>query len=642
MLENIRESSQGLTAKIILGLIILTFAVAGLGSYTNSADTSVATVNGEKISQQDFNKAYQAQRNRMAQQFGDMFDTLSNDSNYMANFRQGVLDNLINERLIDQSAESLAIRVSDERIKTTIREMPEFQVDGVFDNNRYLAIINQAGFFQSSSFRDYLRVEMTRRQLSQALVATEFNLPYQEKLQLTLQNQTRDIRFATISAKQFEAGIDISEEEVKTYYQANQVRFENKEQVKVNYIRLSVTDIAKDINVSDEDVASYYQDNIASFTQAEQRRVSHILIEFAEGDSDSEVTAKTQADSVLARIALGEDFATLAKELSNDTFSGENGGDLDFLEAGVMEPSFDDAAFALTAVGDITELVKTSFGYHVIKLTELKAQVIQSLADVKIELQAKVSSEKAQDKFYTQTQEMARVSFEFPDSLEDAASEVNTTVETSTWLTKLGLNTNNKAPFDNPKVLEAAFSDLVLQDNMNSDIIELNDSEALVLRLNTYQEANVKPLAEVQAQIKTILVAQKATDKAQSTMKELLVQFKAGNDITEQLTKNYVSFTTKENVARYSADLDQSIVREAFVLPHPAEGIISASTVALSNGDLALVEVQAVKVNDAVANPQLAQQQTSQLAQSAYKSYVESLKVGAKITHGKVAESANY
>ncbi|NQY88241.1 MAG: SurA N-terminal domain-containing protein [Colwellia sp.] len=642
MLENIRESSQGLTAKIILGLIILTFAVAGLGSYTNSVDTSVATVNGEKISLQDFNKAYQAQRNRMAQQFGDMFDTLSNDSNYMANFRQGVLDNLINEKLIDQSAESLAIRVSDERIKKTIRAMPEFQVDGVFDNNRYLAIINQAGFFQSSNFRDYLRVEMTRRQLSQALVATEFNLPYQEKLQLTLQNQTRDIRFATISAKQFEAEIDISEAEIKTYYQANQIRFENKEQVKVNYIRLSVADIAKNINVSDEEIASYYQDNIPSFTQAEQRRVSHIMIEFTEGDSDSETTAKTQAEAVLARLAQGENFATLAKELSNDTFSGENGGDLDYLEAGVMELNFDDAAFALTAVGDITELVKTSFGYHVIKLTELKAEVIQSLAEVKTELQAKVSSEKAQEEFYTQTQEMARLSFEFPDSLEDAASEVNTSVETSTWLSKSGLNTNNRAPFNDPKVLAAAFSDLVLQDNMNSDILELNDNEALILRLNTYQQANVKPLAEVQAQIKTILVAQKATNKAQSTIKELLVQFKAGNDITEQLTKNYVSFTTKGNVARYSADLDQSIVREAFVLPHPSEGIISASTVALSNGDLALVELQAVNVNDAIANPQLAQQQTSQLAQSAYKSYVESLKIGAKITHGKVAEPTNY
>ena len=638
MLEDIRESSQGLTAKIILGLIILTFAVAGIGSYTNSVDTSVATVNGEKISQQEFNKAYQAQRNRMAQQFGEMFDTLSNDSNYMANFRQGVLDNLINEKLIDQSAQSLSIRVSDERIKETIREMPEFQVDGVFDNNRYLAIINQAGFYQSSSFRDYLRVEMTRRQLSQALVATEFNLPYQETLQQNLQNQTRDIRFATVSAKQFETEVEVSDEEIKTYYQTNQVRFENKEKVKVNFIRLNVDEIAKEIEVSDDDVKAYYQENIASYTQAEQRRVSHILIEFTEGESDSEANAKTQAETVLARIAQGEDFAELAKELSSDTFSGENGGDLDFIEPGVMDASFDEAAFALTTVGETTELVKTSFGYHVIKLTELKAEVIQSLADIKDELHSKVSNEKAQEKFYTLTQDMARVSFEFPDSLDDAASEINAKVETSEWLS----HTGNAAPFDNAKVVEAAFSELVLQENMNSDVIEVSDTVSLVLRLNTHQEANVKPLEEVEGQIKTILTSQKATEKAQTTIDALLAQFKAGEDITEQLTKSYASFTSKEKVARYSADLDQSITREAFVLPHPEEGSVSASTVALSNGDLALVEVQAVNVSEAVANPQLSQQQTSQLAQSAYASYVNSLKVGAKITSTAVAAPTSY
>lgn len=638
MLENIRESSQGLTAKIILGLIILTFAVAGIGSYTNSVDTSVATVNGEKITQQDFNKAYQAQRSRMAQQFGEMFDTLSNDSSYMANFRQGVLDNLINEKLIDQNAQDLAIRISDERLKKTIREMPEFQIDGVFDNNRYLAIINQAGFFQSSNFRDYLRIEISRRQLSQALVATEFNLPYQEELQQKLQNQTRNIRFATVSSKQFEPSVEVSEEEIKTYYQANQVRFENKEKVRVNFIRLNVNDIAKNIEVSDEEVAAYYQDNIASYTQVEQRRISHILIEFSEGDSDSESAAKIQAEAVLERLATGEDFAALAKELSSDTFSGENGGDLEYLELGVMEKSFDDAAFSLKSVGDTTELVKTSFGYHVIKLTELKPEVVQSLADVEIELHAKVSNEKSQEKFYELTQEMARVSFEFPDSLDDAASEINGKVETSPWLSRTG----NTAPFDNSKVIEAAFSDLVIQDNMNSDIIEVSDDVALVLRLDTYQEANVKPLTEVEAQINTILVAQKATEKAHNTIDELLIQFKAGNDISEQLTKNYASFTIKENVARYSADLDQSISREAFVLPHPVEGTISASTVALSNGDLALVEVQTVNEGKAEVNPQLTQQQTSQLAQSAYKSYVDALKTGAKITSKTVAAPTSY
>jgi peptidyl-prolyl cis-trans isomerase D len=168
MLENIRENSQGMIAKVILGLVMLTFAFAGIGSYTNSADTSVAQVNGIKISQADFEKAYQNQRNRMAQQFGEMFDTLSADANYMANFRKGVVDNLINEKLIDLETDDLGLRVSDERIKKTIREMEEFQVEGQFDNNRYLALINQAGFYQSSDFRDYLRVEMTRRQLNKA------------------------------------------------------------------------------------------------------------------------------------------------------------------------------------------------------------------------------------------------------------------------------------------------------------------------------------------------------------------------------------------------------------------------------------------------------------------------------------------
>ena len=342
---------------------------------------------------------------------------------------------------------------------------------------------------------------------------------------------------------------------------------------------------------------------------------------------------------MLARLSQGESFSELAKELSTDTFSGENGGDLDFIEPGVMGDSFDEAAFALTTIGDITELVKTSFGYHVIKLTELQPEVIKSLADVKDELYVKVSSDAAQDKFYTLTQEMARVSFEFPDSLEDAADEVNAKVETSDWLSLTG----NPAPFDNTNVIEAAFSDLVLQDNMNSDVIEVNDTTALVLRLNTYQEANVKPISEVEEQIKTILVSQKATQKAQETIDELLVKFKAGDDITELLTQNYASFTRKENMTRYGTDIDQSITREAFVLPHPVEGSISASTVALSNGDLALVEVQAVNTPKVViTDPQLAQQQTSQLAQSAYQSYIDSLKADAKITKKPVVVSTSY
>ena len=630
MLENIREGSQGWIAKTILGLVILTFALAGIGSYTNSVDTSVAEVNGENISQNDFNKAYQAQRNRMEQQFGNMFETLSANRDYMANFRKGVLDNLINEKLIDQNIENLAIRVSDERLKQTIREMSEFQVDGVFDNDRYLAIINQAGFFQASDFRDYLRVEMTRRQLSQALVSSEFNLPYQEEMFVGLQNQKRDIRFATISAEQFKNDIKVTDEEINAYYQLNQARFQNQEKVKVDYIALDVNLIAKDIVVTDAEVESYYQDNIENYRQSEQRRLAHILVEFGD-DKDS---AKTQIESILVRVNKGEEFAALAKEFSTDTFSGENGGDLDWVEPGVMGDAFDDSAFALKEIGSFSEIVTTDYGFHIIKLTDLKAEQTKPLVGLRDELHAKISQELAQDKFFELQQEMAQLSFEFPDSLEDAATAVNASVETSAWLSRVG----NLAPFNNNKLIEAVFSDVVLTEQTNSDVIEVTDELAVVIRINEYKAATVKPLTEVQEQIEVTLVATKATEKTKALVDDFLVQFKAGTDLTDQLVEINSAFVAKAGISRTGTDIDRNISNEAFELPHPKDGIVSASTLTLSNGDMVLLEVQAVNEGEKTIDPNLAQQQTSQLAQSAYQSYVDALKVDAKITRRELTE----
>lgn len=633
MLENIRESSQGMTAKIILGLVILTFALAGLGSYTNSSDTSVADVNGEKITQQDFNKAYQAQRNRMQQQFGEMFDNLAANQTYMANFRNGVVDNLINERLVDQNSSNLAIRVSDERIKETIRTMPEFQVDGVFDNNRYLALINQAGFYQSSDFRDYLRQEMTRRQLTQALVVSEFGLPYQSKMVSTLQNQKRDIRFASISLEQFKSSIEVAEEEIKSFYQENQARFMNQEKVKVNYIVLDVEAIAKNVVVSNDDVTAYYKDNIQDYRQDEQRKISHILIEI-NGD---EAKAKEQANTILDKINSGEDFAILAETHSADAFSGENGGDLDWLERGSMDEIFDEQAFALADVGSVSDVVKTEYGFHIIKLTNIKEEETKALADVFDELKVKVSNQKAQEQFFELQQEMARLSFEFPDSLEDAAEAVNAQVITSDWLSRGG----NSAPFNNSKAIDAAFSDIVLSEQLNSDVIEVSDTLAIVLRLSEHQTVNAKPLVEVSDTIKSSLIADKAKIEAQSIVDALLVELQAGEDISEKLAQYDSQFDIKADIARYSTDVERSIAEKAFTLPHPVEGSVSAGVSDLSTGGFALIEVQAVTIVEAELDANTESQQVNQLAQSAYLSYVEGLKANASITKSSLVSSVN-
>ena len=624
MLENIRESSQGMTAKIILGLVILTFALAGIGSYTNSVDLSVAEVNGEKISQDAFNKAYQTQRNRIQQQFGDMFERLSEDQTYMANFRDGVVDSLINERLIDQNTTNLGIRVSDDRIKETIRSMPEFQVNGAFDNNRYLALINQAGFYQSSDFRDYLRSEMSRRQLTQSLVVSEFVLPYQSKIAADLQNQKRDIRYATVELEQFKSTVEVSDEEINNFYQENQLRFMNQEKVKVDYIALNIEDLAKAVVVSDEDVKTYYEENIQNFRSQEQRRISHILIEVDE----DELKAEALAESLLAKIKSGEDFAVLAKESSADTFSGENGGDLERLERGSMDETFDESAFSLANVGDVSNVVKTEFGFHIIKLTDLKAEETKPLSEVQEELKVRVSNDKAQEQFFELQQEMARLSFEFPDTLDDAAETVNAKIITSDWLSR-GANT---APFDNDKVINAAFSDLILSEQLNSDVIEVSDSLAIVLRLNEYQTASVKPLTEVNDSIKATLVDQKAKEKAESTVTELLAEFKAGTDITEKLTTFGTAFESSSDVARFGSEIDSAISQKAFTLPHPVEGAKSVDIANLATGSFALVEVTAVKQSEVAVDKNTENQQVNQLAQSAYASYVESLKVDAKIT----------
>ncbi|MDO7086773.1 SurA N-terminal domain-containing protein [Pseudocolwellia sp. AS88] len=633
MLENIRESSQGMAAKIILGLVILTFALAGIGSYTNSTDTSVADVNGEKISLQDFNKAYQAQRNNMQQQYGEMFETLAADQTYMANFRNGVVDSLINQRLVDQNSANLAIRVSDDRIKKTILTMPEFQVDGVFDNNRYLALINQAGFYQSSDFRDYLRLEMSRRQLTQALVLSEFSLPYQSTMIAELQNQIRDIRFASIGLEQFKSSVEITDEEINNFYQENQERFLNQEKVKVNYITLNVEDIAKNIVVSDDDVKAFYEENINDFGDDEQRRISHILIEVDE-DEDA---AKAQAESLLAQINAGGDFAELAKKYSSDTFSGENGGDLDWLERGSMDEVFDEQAFALAEIGDVSNVVQTEYGFHLIKLTDLKPAVVQPLTEVFDDLKIRISKQKAQEEFYVLQQEMARLSFEFPDSLDDAAEAVNTQVKTSEWLSR----NNNTGVFSNVRAIDAAFSDLVLNEQLNSDVIEVSDSLAIVVRLNEYQAANVKPLAEVTEAIKYNLVAEKAKTEAQNVMDELLVEMQSGADITAKLVEYSTAFETKADVVRYSPEVAPAIVEKAFTLPHPVEGTVSAGLSDLANGDFVLVEVQAVKNMEAKLNSDIENQQVNQLAQSAYLAYVESLKEDASITKNTLVPSVN-
>lgn len=633
MLENIREKSQGTVAKVILGFIILTFAIAGIGSYTNSTDTSVAEVNGEPISQRDFEQAYQQQRSRMAQQYGQMFEQISANPEFAAQIRNNVLENLINEKLLNQTANELGIRVSDEYLKKAIRETPQFQRDGKFDNNTYIALIRQAGFYQASSYRDYLRIELARRQLSQSIVATEFSVPYQVELLATLREQKRDLRFATIALEQFKSSVEVTDEEIKNHYQANLSLYQNEEKVKVDYVLLDMNNISESIDVSEAEALAFYEDNINRYTEAEKRRIAHILIEPADD-------AQTQANQLFDKLNAGEDFATLAKDNSADFVSAENGGDLEWFEAGVYGDAFDNAVLSLDNVGEISNVIETDAGLHIIKLTDLETEKVMAFDEIKETVTKTIAKEEARNQFAELQAELARVSYEIADSLEEAATAINTEVKTSDWLSR----SQNINPFDAPQVLEALFSNIVLEEKLNSDVIELSDEQAIVVRLNEYQAAEVKPLDEVSALIKSQLTTDKAKIEAKNTADALLASLVANEDISTALNDLGSDFELKEGVKRYGSGVDASIVRKAFALAHPSEAQVSATTLTLSNGDIALVEVEKViegeKENKVVEG--LTQQFNAQEAQSFFANYVASLAEDAKIIRKQiVVEESN-
>jgi peptidyl-prolyl cis-trans isomerase D len=422
MLERIREGSQGIAAKIILGVVIVSFAIAGVSSSLGiQGSVPVAEVNGVEIAQTEYVRAYQNERNRMQQQFGEFFEQLAASPGYMEGIKSGVLDRLVEKELSQQLADELGLFIGDDQIKQAIIETTAFHVDGKFDNDRYLQTLARAGY-TPSKFREIMREDMLTRQLLVALTNSEFSLDNEAAYFAKLQNQTRDIEYAEVSLEQFKQGVTAEQDELEASYQENIDRYQTPEQVSLSYINLTVDDLVDQITVSDEEIQQQYDASPDAYKRDERRRASHILI----GSDD-----KAKADDLLAQIKGGADFAELAKTHSEDTFSGEKGGDLDFFARGVMTSEFEDAAFALVNKGDVSDVVESEFGFHIIKLTDIEAESIQPLSEVKETIAVSIKREKANILFGEKQQLIADLAFEISDSLEDAAAEAGVKVETT-------------------------------------------------------------------------------------------------------------------------------------------------------------------------------------------------------------------
>ncbi|GIU36147.1 SurA N-terminal domain-containing protein [Shewanella colwelliana] len=617
MLEKIREGSQGVIAKSILVLVILSFAFTGVSSYLgSSSEPTAATVNGEEISKAALEQAYQSERARLEQQLGEMYDALAGNDTYLASVKQSVLERLIADKLVDQSAANLGLTVSDEQIKNAIMNEPAFQTDGRFDNDRYLALIRQLGY-QANSFRDMMRADMTRRQLVVSLVGSEFVLPGEANYLADIQGQTRDIRYHIVDATPLLEQVTVSDEEANTYYQANQIQFVRPETVSLDYVELNSADMASAIVVSDEEAQTYYDENKTQYLQPEKRLAGHILVNFG----DDEDVAKAKADAIYAKLAAGEDFAALAKSDSDDTFSGEQGGQLDWFEQGVMDEAFDAALFSLDK-GQYSAVVKTNFGYHIVKLLDVQAGSTAPFADVKDKIIAQLMQNKAVDQFYSLQQRLADVSYEVPDTLAEAAQEVGVQVKTSPEFSR----DSAPAPLDSPEVIKAAFSNTVLLDGMNSDVIELGPNHVIVVRMNKHTAAGTLAFDDVKASIVQRLKQDKANEIARDNAQTMMTALKAGD--------TSVALTEQTKLTRFDQAIDTSIVNKAFQMAHPDVDLV-VDTAALANGYAVIVldKVNAAESVDENLVNALKQRLSSQYSENDYRSLIALLKSKGEVVY---------
>ena len=515
MLQNIRDNSQGWIAKTIIGLIVVLMALTGFDAIFQAASHSqdAAKVNGQTISQNELSQAVDMQRRQLMQQLGKDFDPAMLDEKML---REAALKGLIDRKLLLQGAEDAGFAFSEGALDQLILQTPEFQVDGKFSAERFDQVIRQMGYGRMQ-FRDMLAEEMLIGQLRTGLAGSSFITDKQVDAFARLEKQTRD--FASLTLKPDTAAVKLGDDEIKAHYDEHAKEFMSPDQVVIDYIELKKSAYFDQVEVSEDQLKALYEKEIASL--AEQRHAAHILIEV--NDKVDDAQAKARVEEIQQRIAKGEDFAALAKELSQDPGSASNGGDLGFAGEGVYDPAFEQALYALDK-DQVSAPVRTQFGYHLIKLLGVEAPEVPSFASLKDKLTRELKTQQVEQRFVEVTKQLEDSAFESSDLVQPAQ--------------ELGLKVQTAAPFGreggegitaNRAVIQAAFSEEVLEEGSNSNALELDPETVVVLRVKEHRKPAQLPLETVADSIRAHLVKEKATEELKAKADTLVKGLRDGS-----------------------------------------------------------------------------------------------------------------
>ena len=603
---------------ILLLLILPSFVFFGLEGYTSfmSKDPELATVDGQPITLGEFNRARTDQLEQYRSALGAQFDPAAFDTPL---FREQLFNTLVDQRTVAAAASKGRYSVSDETLRRTIAGIPAVQQDGQFSSERYRQVLAAQGM-TPASFELGLRRDLAIAQVLQPIGLTARVPAEVAKNILALVTEKRVVSRQVFAAESFAKSVEVSDADIKTWYDANQDQLRIPENVDVQYLVLNEEAATRDVKVSEADIESFYKQNQARYGQPERRRVSHILIEVpASADEAMKSKAKAQTEDIAKRAAASpKDFAALAKEFSQDSGSASQGGDLGWISKNMLVPQVEQAVFELEA-GKISGVIESPFGFHVLNVLELQPASVKPLADVKEDVALEIRKQLAAERFADMAGKLTNLVYDQRDSLKPIAEALNLKIETVSGLTREGLlpaqqrdgsNQPSEAAqtiLGNPKVRQAAFSNDVLKEKFNSGVIELSPDVIVALRVDQVHPSRVPALDKVSARIRDILVEQRALAAAEAAGSKELNTLKADKPAEP------TGFAPPMTVTRQAPD---KLTREEL------EAVMSASAKALpvylgvkgSNqySILMLTKVEEAAAHDAAQVSQL----QSQLAQA--------------------------
>ena len=519
MLDAIRKHTTGWMAKAILALITVPFALFGIDSYLNQAGSNVAVakVNGDKISIQEYGNAIENVRNRM--QADGKVDAAMLDSPQL---KQSVLDGLITRRLVNAEINKSNFKISDEQLSQHILGMPEFQDGGKFSEEIYQKTLAQ-NKLTATKFENEQRNNLLTQQARDGLAALVFVPKSIAAQTLKFAHQQREVSAAEIKTAQYLSQVKVTPEQIKAYYELHKDKFVVPEQVKLEFALLSAAGLVAQMKVDDAEVKEFYDANTAKFQNDEQRHASHILIGIGGGTNKDKAAAKEKAAGILAELKKNPKlFAELAKKYSQDP-SGAKGGDLGTFGRGAMVKPFDDAVFSMK-VGQISDLVESEFGYHIIRLDGISGQNT-SFDSLKLQIKGELSWQKAQAKYAELADDFSNTVYEQSGSLKPAADKFGLQLQTSGWLSR----DDGAKFFKNEKLMNAAFSDAALKEKRNTEAIEISPNNMVSARVIDHKDSAPRSFDEVKGGIEAVLKLEQAVKLATDKGIADLAKLKAGD-----------------------------------------------------------------------------------------------------------------